>query len=73
MTPEEIKLELWKRRKHVTMSSISRDLDPPCTMQAVDGVIKRVMVSNRIMEAVAKAIGHDKKHVFPEYFLKKAS
>jgi len=73
MTPEEIKLELWKRRKHVTMSSISRDLDPPCTMQAVDGVIKRVMVSNRIMEAVAKAIGYDKTHVFPEYFLKKAS
>lgn len=73
MTSEEIKYELWKRRKHVTMSSISRALDPPCTMQAVDGVIKRVMVSNRIMKAVANAIGMNKEHVFPEYFLKKAS
>ena len=34
-------------------------------------VIDRDFVSNRIMEAVAEAIGKDKKYVFPEYFLKK--
>ncbi|MDA3832191.1 MAG: hypothetical protein PF495_02220, partial [Spirochaetales bacterium] len=61
------------RRKQVTMSSISRDLNPHVTMQAVDGVIKRIMVSNRIMEAVANAIDRDKAYVFPEYFLKKAN
>lgn len=71
MTSDEIRLELFKRRKKVTMSSIARALDPPVTMQAIAGVIDRVMVSNRIMEAVANAIGRDKKYVFPDYFLKK--
>ncbi|MBW2623168.1 MAG: helix-turn-helix domain-containing protein [Deltaproteobacteria bacterium] len=71
MQPEEIRLELFKKRKKVSMSSIARDLG--VTRQAVGYVIDRAFVSNRIMEAVANALDKDKKYVFPEYFLKKAS
>ena len=73
MHSEEIRTELFFRRKQTNMSKIARELDPPCTRQAVYAVIDRKIVSNRIMEAVAKAIEKDKKYVFPEYFLKKAS
>lgn len=73
MTPEEIRNELFKIRKEINMSDIARSLDPPVTPQAVGRVVNRDFVSNRIMEAVAKAIGQDKKYVFPEYFLKKTS
>ena len=71
MQPEEIRLELFRRRKQVTMASIARDLG--VSRQAVGYVIDRAFVSNRIMEAVAAAIGQDKKYVFPEYYLRKAS
>ena len=39
--------------------------------QAVHQVIDRKWISNRIMEAVAKALSREKEYVFPEYFLKK--
>ena len=72
MEPEEIRLELFKlRKKKISMSSIARDLG--VSRQAVGYVIDRKFVSNRIMEAVAEALGKDKAYVFPEYFLKKAS
>jgi len=73
MGPEEIRSELFKIRKKISMSSIARSLDPQVTPQAVGKVIDRDFISNRIMEAVAKAIDRDKKHVFPDYFLKKTS
>lgn len=71
MTSEEIRMELFKRRKQVTMSSIARELG--VSHVSVINVINKTAISNRIMEAVARAIGKDKEYVFPEYFLKKAS
>lgn len=71
MTPEEIRRELFKIRKELNMSDIARSLDPPVSPQSIGRVIDRDFVSNRIMEAVATAIGRDKKYVFPDYFLKK--
>lgn len=37
---------------------------------AVSNVINKRIVSDRIMKAVAKAIGRDVIEVFPEYYLK---
>ena len=71
MDPEEIRLELFKRRKTVTAASIAREIG--VSHQAVHGVIDRQFVSCRIMEAVANAIGKNKRYVFPEYFMKKAA
>jgi len=68
MTPEEIKLELFKNRRNVTQASIARSLIPPVTRVAVNNVIDRKFVSKRIMEAVATALGRDVKYVFPERF-----
>lgn len=69
MSPEEIRMELFKVRKQHTMSSIARELG--VTRQAIGPVIDRKIVSNRIMRAVAAAIGRDVKYVFPEYYLKR--
>ena len=70
MTPDKIRLELFKRRKKVRMATIARDLG--CSHQAIGNVIDRKIVSIRIMEAVAKAIDRPKENVFPEHFKKKA-
>jgi len=71
MSPEEIRLELFKRRKTVTMASIARGVG--VSHQAISAVIDRKIVSKRIMTAVAEALGKDRDYVFPEYFLRKAS
>ncbi len=70
MSPEEIRLELFKRRKETNMSRIARSLDPPVTHAAVPQVIDRKWPSRRIMEAVAAAIGKDVRYVFPELISK---
>lgn len=70
MESDEIRLELFKIKKKLNMSQIARSLDPPVTTTAVIRVVNREFVSIRIMEAIAAAINHDKKYVFPEYFLK---
>jgi len=70
MTPEEIRLEFFKRRKQINYSKLARQLG--VSRQAVSYVIDRRMVSRRIMHAVAEALGKDVKCVFPEYFMKKA-
>jgi hypothetical protein len=41
MSPEEIRLELFRKRKTVSLSSIARSLDPPVTRQAVAYVIDK--------------------------------
>ncbi len=71
MSPEEIRLELFKRRKTVTQVSIAKSLG--VTPQSVLFVIDRKIVSKRIMQAIADAIGHDKTYVFPERFLRKTT
>lgn len=64
MTPLDIKIELMRNGK--TARSICRDLG--VSHSAVWQVINRGMVSTRIMEAVAAAIGKDKSEVFPAHF-----
>ncbi len=72
MTSEEIRLELFKIRKSgVNMAQIGRDLEPPCTRQAVSAVVDRTLISKRIMLAVSEAIGLDARIVFPDYYTKK--
>lgn len=71
MTPQEIKLELYKRRSQITQTQIARNLDVSRT--AIHLVIHRQFISNRIMEAVSDAIKFPKEQVFPEYYMKKAS
>ncbi len=69
MTPEEIKIELFKARRRITYTEIAKGVG--VSRQAVHQVIDRKWISNRIMEAVAKALSREKEYVFPEYFLKK--
>lgn len=70
MSPEEIRRELFKRRKETNMSRIARGLDPPVTYSAVSQVIDRRWKSRRIMEGVAAAINKDVRYVFPELIAK---
>jgi lambda repressor-like predicted transcriptional regulator len=69
MDSEEIRMELFKRRKRISMSKIA--LEVGVSRQAVTAVIQRKFVSRRIQAAVAKAIERDPKYVFPETFLKR--
>lgn len=71
MSPEEIRIELFKRRKTCSQSKIAKDVG--VSRQAVCAVIDRKFISNRIMQAVADAVGRDKGYVFPEYFLQRAN
>lgn len=64
MSPEQIRRELFKRRKAVTQASIARDLG--VTRQAVIYTIDRKMKSQRIRAAIANAIGRDVSCVFDE-------
>jgi len=68
MTPEEIKIEMFKRRKRITYTEIARTLG--VSRQAVHQVIERKFVSHRIMRAVADALGKDVKYVFADYWFK---
>ena len=70
MSPEEIRLELFKRRKEVTQSSIARSLG--VSHPLVVHVIDRKAVSKRVMQAIADAIQYDIRYVFPERFFKNA-
>lgn len=71
MKPDEIRVELKKIKKTLNQAQIARALNPPVTQVAIMRVINKEFVSIRIMQAVADAIGRDKKYVFPEYFIKK--
>ncbi len=72
MTSEEIRIEIFKRRKSgVNMAQIARNLDPPCTRQAVAYVVDRQIASARIAQAISEAIEMDPRLVYPEYFRKK--
>lgn len=64
MTSEEIKLELFKRRRDITMAGIARNLG--VTRQAVQVVVDRRQTSQRIAAAVAAAIERPLEEVFPE-------
>jgi len=68
MNEEEIKLELFKRRKRVSMASIARKHGK--SRSAVLYIIRRQFVNEAIMNSIAEAIERDPKYVFPEHFLK---
>jgi lambda repressor-like predicted transcriptional regulator len=68
MSPDEIRIEFIKLRKKTTMASIARSLG--VSQPAVQRVIDRHLVSNRIMRAISETIGSPPEVVFPEYFSK---
>lgn len=68
MTPDEIRIEFIKQRKKTNMAEIGRQLG--VSQPAVQRVVDRNSVSERIMAAVAKAIGYPKEQVFPEHQFK---
>lgn len=64
MTPEEIRIELYKRRKKVSQQTIADNLG--VSRQSLWLVIEKKMGSRRIREAIAQAIDRDLSTVFPE-------
>lgn len=64
MTSEEIRIELFKRRKFASMAILARTLG--VTRQAVYNTIDRRHKSVRISQAVADAIERPLEEVFPE-------
>ena len=66
MTPLEIKIELLKRQ--TKMAAIGRKIG--VSQPAIQRVIDRDSVSERIMIAIAGAICLPKEHVFPEHEFK---
>lgn len=64
MTPLEIQFEL--KKKDITQKSIADEIGVSET--SVSKVINRLIVSDRVMKAVAKAVGKDHRAVFPEYY-----
>jgi len=68
---EEIRVELYKRRKEHSQAKIADRLGVSRT--AVMLTIDKKIVSKKIMQEIADALEKDKEYVFPEHFLKKAS
>ena len=64
MTPLEIKVALLE--EGVSMRAIARRLG--VSANSVSLVANKRMVSRRIMDEIAKAVGKDRASVFPEYF-----
>ena len=65
MSPEEIKIEIFKRRKRPLHYGIIAE-SVGVSRQAVYGVIERHFISLRIMEGIAAAIDRHRLEVFPE-------
>jgi predicted DNA-binding protein YlxM (UPF0122 family) len=64
MTSEEIRIELYRRKKTASMSIIARSIG--VSRQAVYHCIDRRHKSARIAQAVADAIERPLEEVFPE-------
>ncbi|OPY15640.1 MAG: hypothetical protein A4E66_00044 [Syntrophus sp. PtaB.Bin001] len=67
MSPTEIQDELKKNK--TSQKAIADELDPPVSAMTVSKVIHRIIVSDRIMRAIAKRLGKTHTEVFPEYYL----
>lgn len=65
MTPIEIQDAL---KKIITQKALAKELNPPVAEMTVSKVINRVMISDRVMRAIAAKIGKDHTEVFPEYY-----
>ena len=68
MTPREIKNKL--EDKGVTQKALAAKIG--CSAMAVSKVVNRQIVSDRIMKAIATAIGDDYRLVFGDYYLRPA-
>jgi transcriptional regulator with XRE-family HTH domain len=66
MTPMERQYEL--KKKGITQHKIAVDLD--VSDIAVSDVVLGHMVSDRIMRAIAAALGEDVRLIFGEYYLR---
>jgi len=64
MTPLDIKYEIKKANK--TQKEIARKIG--VSDMSVSKVVNHKMVSDKVMRAVAEAIGRDHRAVFPEYY-----
>ena len=63
MTPDEIKKAI---RKNTTQIAIAQE--EGVSGMSISRVVNKKDISDRLMTAVAKAIGKDKTEVFPEYY-----
>lgn len=70
MTPTEIQDAL--KIKHITQKAIAKGLKPPVAEMTVSKVIHRIIVSDRIMRAIALKLEKAHFEVFPEYYLQPA-
>jgi transcriptional regulator with XRE-family HTH domain len=66
MTP--LKLQYALKEKGITQHQVAVDLG--VSDVAVSDVILGHMVSDRIMRAIAAALGEDHRAVFPEYYFR---
>lgn len=67
MTSGEIQKKL--KENGWTQKAIAENLEPPVSEMTVSKVIHRIIVSSRVMRAIADKVGEDHREVFPEYFL----
>ena len=67
MTPREILALL--ALKGITQTSIAKRCG--YTLQAVSQLIRHGIGSDQLREAVAEAVGEDKRQLWPEYYFKK--
>lgn len=64
MTPKQIQDTLKKKKITQKMIAVRADKSE----MSVSKVCRKLMISDRIMAEVAKAIGKPKEKVFPEYY-----
>lgn len=64
MTPNEIKKAI---KKKTTQKAIAEKLG--VSEMSVSYIINKKLISNRIMQEIARTIGKDPCEVFPEYYL----
>ncbi|HPL62961.1 MAG TPA: helix-turn-helix transcriptional regulator [Syntrophales bacterium] len=66
MTPTQIKTAF--KEKGITQRAIADELG--VSEMTVSKVVHRIIVSNRVMRAIAAKLGEDHRRVFPEYYLR---
>lgn len=64
MTPLDIQFEL--KKQNITQKEIARGAG--VSEMTVSRVIRKQLISDRVMRAVAQAIKRDHRAVFPEYY-----
>jgi lambda repressor-like predicted transcriptional regulator len=65
---ETIDIQYELKKKGISQKSIALELG--CSEMSVSAAINKRLPSDRIMKAVAKAIGKDHREVFPEHYFR---